>query len=128
MQRALLLEPFTNNIGQSINVGDDVIFMATCRKTTYMKTGKFGGILMAKVGKIRTDDEGKHVIENGRYVKDYIDDVVSVRVDSVSSKKFVYDYKTAKGKYIDVIRSVVLPLKRVYKTDTSLNEIINMRF
>lgn len=117
----LLQESFTNEFGQVINVGDEVIYASTCTGSTSIRKGTFGGIYMGKVRKYRLNEAGGYVTENGRYVMDYVDSIVAVRVNDVPSKRFKYDSTTRKGTWESIVRTATLPLKRVYKIDSSLS-------
>jgi hypothetical protein len=132
----LVVEPWTNDIGQTINPGDEVIFAGTSWKQTYIRKGVFAGVRYADVTRTQYLKD-----ENGNYIKEertnaYNDttyfvnkietvttrEVVAVRVEKVNrGKKWIYNDA---GKYVqseeDVYGVSTLPLKRVYKIDTSL--------
>ena len=131
----LVVEPFTNHIGQVINPGDEVIFAGTSWKQTRMRKGVFAGVRYADVRRYRPalDADGNPIMEE-RYGRKYqkneayvTREVVAVRVDQVNRGhvwKYVTDPETGKQVYKktdDVQYGVsTLPLKRVYKLDTSM--------
>lgn len=139
----LVVEPFTNEFGQVINPGDEVIFAGTSWKKTHVRKGIFGGVRYANVTRSFYIKD-----ENGNYVKeDYIDrwsgktyqrnkvetktsrEVVAVRVEKVS-RGHKYAYVDGKHTKTDEIQYGVstLPLKRVYKMDTSMASMVNKSF
>ncbi len=117
----LVAEAFTNEFGQTIQPGDDVVYVGTgYGHSTRVNRGKFAGVYYAtgrtylrdeKGGYLR-DEKGNAKFEMKQYVK-------AVRVDGVPSKK--YDYKNRQ--YSDTLRCAILPLKRVYKIDMPLAEM-----
>jgi hypothetical protein len=136
MMSELVIEPWTNDIGQTINPGDEVIFAGTSWKQTYIRKGVFAGVRYDNVTRTNYLKD-----ENGNYIKEertnvyngttyYVNktervtsrEVVAVRVEKVNrGKKWVYNND---GKYVkseeDIYGVSTLPLKRVYKIDTSL--------
>lgn len=144
----LVIEPFTNEFGQVINPGDEIIFAATAWKSTSIRKGIFGGVHYANVTRTEylTD-------ESGRYIKeDYVDrwsgktyqrnkqkttttrEVVAVRVEKVN-RGFKYNCGyDENGKYratkTDEVQYGVstLPLKRVYKIDTGMSAMVGKSF
>ena len=132
----LVIEPWTNDIGQTINPGDEVIFAGTSWKQTYIRKGVFAGVRYDNVTRTNYLKD-----ENGNYIKEertnvyngttyYVNktervtsrEVIAVRVEKVNrGKKWVYNDD---GKYVkseeDIYGVSTLPLKRVYKIDTSL--------
>jgi hypothetical protein len=135
MMSELVVEPWTNDIGQTINPGDEVIFAGTSWKQTYIRKGVFAGVRYDNVTRTNYLKD-----ENGNYIKEertnayngqtyFVNkservtsrEVVAVRVEKVNrGKKWVYN----DGKYVkseeDIYGVSTLPLKRVYKIDTSL--------
>lgn len=134
-----VVEPWTNDIGQTINPGDEVIFAGTSWKQTRIRKGIFGGVRYANVTRSFYVKD-----ENGNYIKeDYVDrwgktyqrnkvenktarEVVAVRVEKVNCGfKYESGYDE-NGKYFNRQTDEVqygmstLPLKRVYKIDTSM--------
>jgi hypothetical protein len=136
MMSELVIEPWTNDIGQTINPGDEVIFAGTSWKQTYIRKGVFAGVRYDNVTRTNYLKD-----ENGNYIKEertnvyngttyYVNktervtsrEVIAVRVEKVNrGKKWVYNDD---GKYVkseeDIYGVSTLPLKRVYKIDTSL--------
>lgn len=117
----LVAEAFTNEFGQTIQPGDEVVYVGTgYGHSTSVNRGKFAGVYYGtgisyvrnENGQYFRDENGNVKYETKRYVK-------AVRVDSVPSKK--YDYKTRQ--YSDTLRCAILPLKRVYKIDMPLAEM-----
>jgi hypothetical protein len=133
-------EPWTNDLGQTINPGDEVIFAGTSWKQTTIRKGIFGGV---RYGNVTRSFYVKD--ENGDFIKeDYTErwsgktyqrnkmeskttrEVVAVRVEKVNRGFKYKSYYDENGKYrhektdeIDYGVST-LPLKRVYKIDTTL--------
>lgn len=117
----MVAEAYTNEFGQTIQPGDDVVYVGTgYGHSTRVNRGKFAGVyyttrrayLRDEKGGYLRDEKGNAKFEMKQYVK-------AVRVDGVPSKK--YDYKTRQ--YSDTLRCAILPLKRVYKIDMPLAEM-----
>lgn len=117
----LVAEAFTNEFGQTIQPGDEVVYVGTgYGHSTSVNRGKFAGVyyttgrvyLRDNKGAYLRDEKGHAKFEMKQYVK-------AVRVDGIPSKK--YDYKTRE--YCDTVRCAILPLKRVYKVDMPLVEM-----
>ena len=117
----LVAEAFTNEFGQTIQPGDEVVYVGTgYGHSTRVNRGKFAGVYYAtgrtylrdEKGAYLRDEKGNAKFEMKQYVK-------AVRVDGVPSK--TYDYKTRQ--YSDTLRCAILPLKRVYKVDMPLVEM-----
>ena len=115
----LVAEAFTNEFGQTIQPGDEVVYVGTgYGHSTRVNRGKFAGVYCAtgrtylrdEKGAYLRDEKGNAKFEMKQYVK-------AVRVDGVPSKK--YDYKTRQ--YSGTLRCAILPLKRVYKIDMPLS-------
>ena len=144
----LVVEPFTNEFGQVINPGDEVIFAGTSWKQTRIRKGIFAGVRYANVTRTLYLKD-----ENGNYIKEerknsyngstyFVNktervtsrEVVAVRVEKVN-RGYKYRYWTDEnGKYrsekTDEIHYGVstLPLKRVYKMDTSMSALAGKAF
>lgn len=97
-------ENFTNSLGQELSPGDEVVFVATCCKRTYINRGKFDGVYKDRKGRI-----------------------AGVRVGNVAYQKYVWDRTTRTGKYVDSIRKSVLPLARVFKYHTAVADLAEGR-
>jgi hypothetical protein len=139
----LVVEPWTNEFGQVINPGDQVIFAGTSWKNTSIRKGVFGGVRYANVTKYRrvVDADGNPVMETNRWggqsqKTEYYTEraVVAVRVEKVN-RGFKYESGyDENGKYFykktDEINYGVstLPLKRVYKMDTSMADLAGKSF
>lgn len=131
-------EAFTNEFGQVINPGDEVIFAGTSKKYTSISKGIFAGVRYADVRRTNylKDENGKYIMEDytdkwsGHTLQRYktetttTREVVAVRVEKVNRGKI---YKYIDGKYKrteeDQFGTSTLPLKRVYKIDTSLSAL-----
>ena len=144
----LVVEPWTNEFGQVINPGDEVIFAGTSWKRTTMRKGVFGGVRYDN--RTRThylkDENGDPIKEEtiGYNGKPYLRnksknvttrEVVAVRIEKVNRGHkwgYVNDPLTGKREYKkseEVIYGVsTLPLMRVYKIDTSLNDLTGHSF
>ena len=140
----LVIEPFTNEFGQVINPGDEVIFAGYNGYTgTSIRKGIFGGVRYADVTRTHYLKD-----ENGQYIKEerknayngsayFVNkservtarEVVAVRVEKVN---LGHKYAYVDGKYTktDEVQYGVstLPLKRVYKMDTSMASIVGKSF
>ena len=140
----LVVEPFTNEFGQVINPGDEVIFAGYSGYVgTRIRKGIFGGVRYANVTRSREvkDADGNTVMVEGyggrMYPKreSYVTrEVVAVRVEQVN-RGFKYNSGyDENGKYFakktDEINYGVstLPLKRVYKVDTSMAALAGKSF
>lgn len=117
----LVAEAFTNEFGQTIQPGDEVVYVGTgYSHSVRVSTGKFAGVyysmrrhyLKDEKGQYVRDDKGNVQYEMKQYVK-------AVRVDGVPSKS--YNYKTRQ--YTDTTRCAILPRKRVYKIDMQMKDI-----
>lgn len=121
----LVAEAFTNEFGQVINPGDEVVYVGSgYNHSVSVRQGKFGGVyydtrrvyLYDEKGAYKRDERGSVMSEMKRVVS-------AVRIDGVKSSRWVYDYKTKSGEWKDATRCAILPLKRVYKIDTSLSAL-----
>ena len=119
----LVAEAYTNEFGQTIQPGEDVVYVGTgYGHSTRVNRGKFAGVYYAtgwtslrdEQGQYLRDEKGNVKLEMKQYVK-------AVRVDSVPRKTWKYDYKTKTGQHVDHLGCAILPLKRVYKVDTPLS-------
>lgn len=117
----MVAEAFTNEFGQTIQPGDDVVYVGTgYGHSTRVNRGKFAGVyydmgrtyLRDEKGQYIRDEKGNAKFEMKQYVK-------AVRIDGVPSRQ--YDYKAKE--YKDKVRCAILPLKRVYKIDMPLAEM-----
>jgi hypothetical protein len=143
MMSELVVEPWTNEFGQVINPGDEVIFAGTSWKSTSIRKGIFGGVRYSDVSRYRDvkDADGNVVMEE-RYGRQLpkrerytTREVVAVRVEQVNrGHKYAYvtDPVTGKNVYTktnEVVYGVsTLPLKRVYKMDTSMVALAGKSF
>ncbi len=124
----LVVEPFTNTIGQTLNPGDDVVVVTNCTSRINVTTGKFAGV--------------RRHMKTNEIVGTSISDIKRVHFERVYSehgkieevKIKDYDYKLGKynsektGRRYDVVpvteyRKTTLQRNRVYKIDTPLNDI-----
>jgi hypothetical protein len=136
----LVIEPFTNEFGQVINPGDEVIYAGTSWKNTTIRKGVFAGVRYDNVIKYRriVDADGNPVMETDRWgvtrqKTEYYTEraIVAVRVDKVNRGHkygYVTDPLTKKRVYkkLEEVRysSATLPYKRVYKLDTPLASLV----
>lgn len=140
----LVIEPFTNEFGQVINPGDEVIFAGYNGYTgTSIRKGIFGGVRYAIVTRTHYLKD-----ENGNYIKEerknayngstyFVNkservtarEVVAVRVDKVN-RGHKYAYVDGKYTKTDEVQYGVstLSLKRVYKMDTSMASLAGKSF
>lgn len=117
-----IAEAFTNDLGQVIQPGEDVLYIGTWTRTVKIKNGKFGGVFYGDRYVAIYDENNKYV---GRELKKV---VTGVKITDVETTRFKYDYKTHSGVHEDVITSAFLPLKRVYKIDTPMKEFAGKAF
>ena len=119
----LVAEAYTNEFGQTIQPGDDVVYVGTgYGHSTRVNRGKFAGVYYAtgrtylrdEKGQYLRDEKGNAKFEMKQYVK-------AVRVDGVPRKTWKYDYTTKTGQHVDHLGCAILPLKRVYKVDMPLS-------
>lgn len=139
----LVIEPFINEFGQTINPGDEVIFAGTSWKQTRINKGIFAGVRYGNVTRTHYLKD-----ENGQYIKEerknayngstyFVNktervtsrEVVAVRVEKVN-RGHKYAYVDGKYTKTDEVQYGVstLPLKRVYKIDTSMASLVNKSF
>jgi signal peptidase I len=120
----LVAEAFTNEFGQTIQPGDEVVYVGTgYGHSVRVNKGKFAGVyydtgryyLKDEKGQYIRDEKGNTQFEMKQYVK-------AVRVDGIPRKTFKYDYKLKKGEYVETLGCAILPLKRVYKVDVTLKD------
>jgi hypothetical protein len=140
----LVVEPFVNEFGQVINPGDEIIFVGTSWKQTQIRKGVFGGVHydMKYNSRDMKDADGNVVMETTPWGvtrqkrENYLErGVVSVRVEKVNRGPkwgYVDNPETGKREYkktgeIDYGIST-LPLKRVYRMDTSLVDMTGKYF
>lgn len=146
----LVVEPWTNEFGQVIHPGDEVIFAGTSWKRTSIHKGVFAGV--------RYDNRTRtHYLkdENGDYIKEDVlgwdgtpvgykrnkyetvttREVIAIRIEKVNRGHkwgYVDNPETGDREYkkSDEIHYGVstLPLMRVYKVDTSLNDLVGKSF
>lgn len=117
----LVAEAFTNELGQTIQPGDEVVYVGTgYGHSVRVRTGKFAGVYYSIGRHYLKDENGQYIRDEKGNVKHEMKQYVkAVRVDGVSSKS--YDYKARK--YVDKTRCAILPLKRVYKIDMAMKDI-----
>ena len=135
----LVVESYTNEFGQVINPGDEIIFAATAWKSTSIRKGVFGGVHYGRVYKSRevVDADGNVVKNINGYPKreSYFErGVISVRVEKVNRGFKYISGRDENGKYFhnktDEINYGVstLPLKRVYKLNTLMDNLVGKAF
>ena len=143
----LVIEPFVNEFGQKIEPGEEVLFAGSSYKSTTIRKGVFKGVRYDDV--IRTE----YIKDtNGEYVKEEVAgyrgekyfrhktltkktrEVVAVVIEKVNRGKKWQWIDTPEGKcdYVktdeDVYGTSILPLKRVYKFATSLEDMTGKYF
>jgi hypothetical protein len=116
----LVVEAFTNEFGQTIQPGDEVVYVGTgYGHSVRVNKGKFAGVYYSMGRHYLKDEKGQYVRDEKGNVKHEMKQYVkAVRVDGIPSKS--YSYKTRQ--YTDTIRCAILPLKRVYKVDIPMKE------
>lgn len=121
------VEPYTNEFGQTINPGDDVIYAGTSYKSTTLRAGKFAGVYYDAVRKQtpREDENGNPVLnERGYRIWDttHVYEPVAVKVTDIIDRFYSYEEK----KYVEGVRPrpAILPYKRVYKLHTPLTQLV----
>jgi hypothetical protein len=124
-------EAWTNDLGQTLQLGDDVVAVGTSCKTTSISVGKFAGVRRALVYRTNyTKDENG----NQLYVEAFgrrqavttsttTNEVVAVVVHDVPVKRFKYDYATNKGEYVQGFKKMTLPLMRVFAITTTAADL-----
>lgn len=138
-------EAFTNEFGQVINPGDEVIYAGTGWKQTTIRKGVFSGVYYDNVYFIEYfyDENGALIYEEiesyGRTVKrikherkqKYVP--VAVKVSNVEDG-YKYEWVTEDGRRRFVktdeknYRCAILPRKRVYRLDTSMESMVGKTF
>ena len=132
----LRIEPFKNEFGQTINPGDEVVYVATgYSHQVSVNRGRYQGLWYSKVMRTREvkDADGKVVMEEryGRQYpkKEYYTEMAptAVRLDNVpKGYKYAELWNKEKQRKVwtktDEMRygTTTLPRKRVYKIDTSM--------
>lgn len=125
----LKIVPFTNDFGQVINPGEDIVYAGTSWKSTHFNKGKFGGVYYKDVTRSvpKKNEDGTYVLNDRGYrVYDYVksNEPVAVRVNEVPDKR----WSREKKEMVDVMRCAILPLMRVFRLDTSVKELTGSRF
>lgn len=125
----LVAEAFTNEFGQTIQPGDEVVYVGTgYSHSVSVNKGKFAGVYYATRRQYLKDENGKYVRdENGNTKFEIKQYVRAVRVDSVPRRSWKYDYNLKKGEYVNFMGCAILPLKRVYKIDMPMKEFTGTR-
>jgi hypothetical protein len=125
----LVAEAFTNEFGQTIQPGDDVVYVGTgYGHSTNVNRGKFAGVYYTTGRVYLRDENGKYVRDERGNVKFEEKQVVkAVRVDGIPRRVWKYDYTARKGEHVDQLGCAILPLKRVYKIDMPLAEMSGKR-
>jgi hypothetical protein len=91
----LVAEAYTNEFGQTIQPGDEVVYVGTgYGHSTRVNRGKFAGVyydtrrgfLRDEKGEYIRDEKGNAKFEMKQYIK-------AVRVDGISRRNWKYDYK-----------------------------------
>ena len=138
-------EAFTNEFGQVINPGDEVIYAGTGWKQTTIRKGVFAGVYYDNVyvTEYFYDENGGHIFEEvesyGRKIRrakferkqKYIP--VAVKVSGVDDG-YKYEWVTEDGKrrYVKTdekkYRTAILPRKRVYRLDTPMESMVGKTF
>ena len=120
----LVAEAYTNEFGQTIQPGDDVVYVGTgYGHSVRVNKGKFAGVYYGTGRHYVKDEKDQYVRdENGQVKFEMKQYVKAVRVDGVPRRSFRYNAKTRKGEYVDLMGCAVLPLKRVYKIDIPMKE------
>jgi len=139
-------EAFVNEFGQKIEPGEPVLYAGSSWKRTSIGSGTFKGVRYADVRRTEylRDENGKYIEEEhtDRWGQTYkrhkqetktTREVVSVVVRSNRGKKYKWvDGPDGKRDYVktdeDVFGTSILPLKRVYKFATSLENMIGKCF
>lgn len=134
-------EAFVNEFGQRIEPGEEVLYAGSSQKTTSISRGTFKGVRYGNVRKTEyfMDSSGNYIQEDytDRWGNTYkrsktetktIREVVAVVVRSNRGKKYTWvDQPNGRRDYIrtdeDVYGTSTLPLKRVYKFNTSLSDM-----
>lgn len=126
-----VVEPWVNELGQTINPGDRVVAVGTSWKRTSIMTGEFEGVRYGDVFVYEDvkDANGETVMEE-RYGRQYPKRVgvtkrmiTAVRVGQIPSRQWKYDHNAKKGEYINGFKKSTLPLMRVFKIDTPAAEL-----
>ena len=140
-------EAFVNEFGQKIEPGEEVIFAGSSWKSTSIRRGTFKGVRYDNVTRTESVKD-----EQGNFIKeDYVDRwsgrtyqrnktetkttrevvAVSVLVNRGKKRKWVTG-ANGKGAWVqtdeDVFGTSTLPLKRVYKYSTSLENMVGKSF
>lgn len=142
----LVEEPFINEFGQKIEIGEEVIYAGTSWKKTNIRKGVFKGVRYANVTRTEyiIDENGKYILEDitDRWGSTYKRhkmltktqrEIVAITVKSYAGKKYKH-VKDENGmlSYVktdeDLYRTSTLSLKRVYKFSTSLAEMAGKSF
>lgn len=112
-------ESFTNEFGQVINPGDEVVYAGVSYKSTRFNRGTFDGVYK---------EQRRNYDYKTRSYGDVEEIITAVRVGGVEDRRWFYDEETKKSGWKPVVRKAILPLKRVFKLDTNITEMIGKSF
>lgn len=103
MSNTFVVESFVNSIGQTVNPGDDVVYVGSSWSNTSVNTGKFAGVYKDKNGKPQ-----------------------AVKVAGVHDHSFRFDKTLGCWGRVPVVRSVILPRMRVFKISKEEVDIVDV--
>src|SRR5260221_13305141 len=86
-------EPFVNMFGQTLNPGDDVVYVGTSWQNTTFKKGKYAGVYY-----------GRPWYELNEPLK-----VMALKIDNIADKRYDWSNTIKTGVWIDVVRTAYLP-------------------
>lgn len=92
------VEAYTNEFGQLLNPGDDVIYVGKKWGESRVCKGRFAGVYYKTW-----------------WNKDAPAVICALKVDNIPDRKWIWDRITKTGYNVDILRTAYLPLKRVYK-------------
>lgn len=121
MSKAKFVEKsIENQFGQTINPGDEVVYLGSSWGGTSVRTGIFAGVYMK-------DTESSWDYAQGRYgklIEKPVEPYISgYKIKGIKDKCYRWNKNTKTGSYEDVVRTATLHYNRIYRLDTPLSAI-----
>lgn len=127
-KRKVIAKAYTNKFGQVIEPGEDIFFVGSSYKLTYVKKGTFEGVYTEIRRQPLVDENGRYKYdENRRVIRGEPEEVVIAVGVSYPTVQADYGYVDGKYRKIgerNVVRRSYLPLKRVFKSSITMDEFV----
>jgi hypothetical protein len=123
-----VIESYTNDLGQTLEPGDDVVFVTTCMHRVSVETGKFEGVYRnlsskkiagTRIGTVPVNYQERVFCEDGKHEEEVY--------KGWDQKTWRYIYEKTGRRYNLVprvkYRKSTLQLNRVFKIETPLAKV-----